>query len=390
MKTQIARILTGFGALITAALTAQAQYSWITLDDPMAGNASGHGTTPTDVSGTNIVGYYYLDSGYVGHGFIYDGRTWTTLDAPASGSGAGTFVGGISGCSICGSYYDSQNTSHGFLYNLCQNTWTFLDDPGAGVGGANTYFGTRPFDMSGDTIVGEYDDSRGVEHGFLYNTVSSNWTTFNDPAADSAPGQGTYPWGISDSIVTGFYTDVYGASHAFIYNIAQDGWTNLNALGAGAAANQGTSFTHLSGNNITGNVIDANGVEYGLLYNLVSSNWMAFDDPSAGSASGQGSTPIGIDGATVVGGYTDSNGVLHGFLATPIPQLTITQSGNSLNISWPYWNNPSTGWILQQNSDLTTTNWTPAPTGGISNDGTNNFITITPSAGNLFFRLSHQ
>jgi hypothetical protein len=53
-----------------------------------------------------------------------------------------------------------------------------------------------------------------------------------------------------------------------------------------------------------------------------------------------------------------------------------------VRISWPY---PSTGWTLQQNSDLTTANWSPS--GGISNDGTNNFITITSPTGNLFFQL---
>jgi serpin B len=71
--------------------------------------------------------------------------------------------------------------------------------------------------------------------------------------------------------------------------------------------------------------------------------------------------------------------------SVPVPtgQLTIAQTSTNLIISWPY---PSTGLTLQQNSDLTTTNWTP--TGGISNDGTNNSITITPSPGNMFFRLS--
>ena len=33
------------------------------------------------------------------------------------------------------------------------------------------------------------------------------------------------------------------------------------------------------------------------------------------------------------------------------PTLTITHSGNSVKVSWPY---PSTGWTLEQNSDLTT------------------------------------
>jgi hypothetical protein len=64
------------------------------------------------------------------------------------------------------------------------------------------------------------------------------------------------------------------------------------------------------------------------------------------------------------------------------PTLTITHSGNSVKVSWPY---PSTGWTLQQNSDLTTTSWSSS--GGISNDGTNNFIILTSPTGNLFFRL---
>ena len=66
------------------------------------------------------------------------------------------------------------------------------------------------------------------------------------------------------------------------------------------------------------------------------------------------------------------------------PTLTITHSGNSMKISWPY---PSTGFVLQQNSNLTTSGWSASS--GISNDGTNNFITITSPTGNLFFRPLH-
>ncbi len=66
------------------------------------------------------------------------------------------------------------------------------------------------------------------------------------------------------------------------------------------------------------------------------------------------------------------------------PTLTITHSGNSVKVSWPY---PSTGWTLEQNSDLTTASWSTNRV--ISNDGMNNFITITSPMGNLFFRLQH-
>ena len=67
------------------------------------------------------------------------------------------------------------------------------------------------------------------------------------------------------------------------------------------------------------------------------------------------------------------------------PTLIITHSGNSVKVLWPY---PSTGWTLEQNPNLMPGNWTPS--GGISNDGVNNSITITSPTGNLFFRLHSQ
>jgi serpin B len=89
----------------------------------------------------------------------------------------------------------------------------------------------------------------------------------------------------------------------------------------------------------------------------------------------------------------------------PIPHVAITPSGNTLfgnnlTISWPY---PSMHWTLQQSPDLAPGHWTPVQIGtgfgigggifgfgGILNDGTNNFFSVTPSPGNLFFTLSLQ
>ena len=84
---------------------------------------------------------------------------------------------------------------------------------------------------------------------------------------------------------------------------------------------------------------------------------------------------------SVTGGFWSLIAVLQ---TTGAPTLTISQSGNTIKVLWPY---PSTGWTLQQNSDLNTANWTPS--GSVSNDGVNNFITITSPMGNLFFRLNH-
>jgi hypothetical protein len=67
------------------------------------------------------------------------------------------------------------------------------------------------------------------------------------------------------------------------------------------------------------------------------------------------------------------------------PTLAITQSGTSVVVSWP---SAATGFTLQQNADLTTTNW--AASGyPISTNGATASVTIPSPAGNLFFRLSH-
>ncbi|MFZ0826637.1 MAG: alpha-L-arabinofuranosidase [Verrucomicrobiia bacterium] len=69
------------------------------------------------------------------------------------------------------------------------------------------------------------------------------------------------------------------------------------------------------------------------------------------------------------------------------PLLTIFLSAtNTVVVQWP---SPSTGWNLQQNTDLTTGNW-GAPSATINDDGTNRFIVVDPTTGNSqFFRLSN-
>ena len=55
-------------------------------------------------------------------------------------------------------------------------------------------------------------------------------------------------------------------------------------------------------------------------------------------------------------------------------------------VYWPY---PSTGWNLQQNTNLATTNWV-APAETVNNDGSINYIVINPPTGNRFYRLMWQ
>jgi hypothetical protein len=67
------------------------------------------------------------------------------------------------------------------------------------------------------------------------------------------------------------------------------------------------------------------------------------------------------------------------------PTLTITHSGNNVIISWP---SPATGFVLQQNGNLNTVNWTASDFMVNSNSTTMSIIIPSPT-GNLFFRLKN-
>lgn len=66
------------------------------------------------------------------------------------------------------------------------------------------------------------------------------------------------------------------------------------------------------------------------------------------------------------------------------PKLTIAlTTTNTAVVSWP---SPSTGFALQQNTNLSTTNWV-APVETINNNGTIKYIIVNPPTASRFFRL---
>jgi hypothetical protein len=69
----------------------------------------------------------------------------------------------------------------------------------------------------------------------------------------------------------------------------------------------------------------------------------------------------------------------------PPAALGIASSGDNLLLSWPA---PPGNFVLQQNSDLTTTNWTTVP----STPGITNYlgqVILAPAGGNQFYRLKY-
>ncbi len=71
-------------------------------------------------------------------------------------------------------------------------------------------------------------------------------------------------------------------------------------------------------------------------------------------------------------------------LTEGLPRLTAWgTSTNTVVVSWP---SPSTGFTLQQNTNISTTDWVGIPQ-TVTDDGTNKFIIVNPPTGKRFYRL---
>jgi hypothetical protein len=119
-------------------------------------------------------------------------------------------------------------------------------------------------------------------------------------------------------------------------------------------------------------------------------DWYKIAGGGGASAGTNGSVVYSLSGTIgqpdasgqMTGGNFSLTGGFWSFIAvqTPgAPLLTITCTGNQAVVSWP---SLVTGWSLQTNANLNTTNW-------VNYSGTivNNTVTNSPAKGNLFFRL---
>jgi hypothetical protein len=100
-------------------------------------------------------------------------------------------------------------------------------------------------------------------------------------------------------------------------------------------------------------------------------------------------TPTHLVTITPSGSVTDigtSVNLIDGVAFQPIiarPALSIKQAGGSVLIDWPA---SASGFHLQQNPDLGTTNWV-ANSSSVTSTGGTNEVSISPTNGSMFFRL---
>ena len=116
-------------------------------------------------------------------------------------------------------------------------------------------------------------------------------------------------------------------------------------------------------------------------------------------ASQIGNQPFFFTGTYTIDGISGTNSVTFNPMVTntppsssgsPMLSILLTDPSEDVNldtvvVSWP---STATGFVLQTNSDLTTTNWGDY-TGPVNSNGGINSVSLNKSTGSLFFRLKH-
>lgn len=245
---------------------------------------------------------------------------YTTFDFPGA---ATTQLRGVSGDNIVGTYQDQSGLNHAFIWD--GSHFTTLDDPLA----TNGTFATG---VSGTTVIGAYNVGAQTL-GFVYD--GSHYSTLNDPLAAT----GTVPFGIDEHTIVGGYTDratgynrgfIYDGSSYLTFDVPSATQTFLYAVwrnkiagayhDAGGASRafvyDGASFTMLGKLYATG--VYENYVVGDPAYLYDGAGYIDLADPLATG----GTFVSAISGDVVVGTFISDR--VHGFVAiVPEPALTV-------------------------------------------------------------------
>jgi hypothetical protein len=338
-----------------------------------AGGAAQGGAICDIYAGTDI---FVVDNTFNGN-FVIAGYGGNAGDAymfhigPANG-GAGGAGGEASG----GAIYMAQACPNADCTGLVHNTISHnMISPGKGQpGGSGINGGIQgPNGVNGSANGGGLYHSTG--HGIvpIDNTiVAGDFATFRFTS-------GNFDYN---------GPDIFGDYDSFCYNLisvvdgSSSGWVALDMTGStalpvdarlGPFQNNGGETPTMAP--MTGSpAIDAGNID-------------GCGHPQGGSTHDQIGQPRPVIAtANILPGDGSDIGAYEVQCSTNVPTLSISQSGAAVTISWP---TPSTCWILQHNSDLTTTNWMNA-TYMITVSGNQNQVVISPPPpGALFFRLFH-
>jgi photosystem II stability/assembly factor-like uncharacterized protein len=292
------------------------------------------------------------------------GNTWTNVNAPSESSWA----------SIASSADGSTLVAIGYLTG---RTYVSTNSGASWKLGTNAQaygmYATCSADGTKMAVVGSYTPTRlftSTNSGRTWQLSFSNSIGNNITDLASSPdGSKLFVFVYAPNFPTNFYisTNWGGSWSSNVLSIPDLGQLACSADGsrlvASASPSSGVFTSTDSGMTWVSN-------------NVPNEGW----GPVASSADGNKLVAIGFPG-TSFGEIWTSHSVAK-------PQLNLASSRNGLALSWIV---PSTNFVLQENSDLTTTNWltlTNAPMLNLSN--LNDEVVCSPSNSSGFFRLKAQ
>jgi len=356
--------LCSLGLVLSA--NAQEKGTIITFDAPGAGTvyspvcAPYCGTIAYANNNLELIVGSYTDANIVPHGFLREPNGHiTSFDAPGAGLGAGLNEGTVAYAItdegvIVGQYQDSNLLFHGFV-RYVNGSFTTFEAPDAGTG-ANQ--GTLAWDINwAGTIAGTYIDGSGVYHGFL-RSPRGTFTSFDPPGSIF-----TYPCEETclspDGTLTGFYLDSEYALHGF--ERTPDG--NITTIDA-PGAYLGSVAASIAAGAIAGYFIDADGMLHGFL-RARAGTFTTFAVPGS-----LGTVAYSINASQwVTGVYIDANSAAHGFIRFPNGSFATIDAAGSSTSGAPNGTRPSTnnlqgavaGWFWDDDSLSHGFMWTPFP-----------------------------
>jgi uncharacterized repeat protein (TIGR03803 family) len=326
-----------------------------------------------------------------------NGSGFTILYSFTGGNdGAHPFAGLIlSGNTLYGTTFRGGSSGEGavFAVNTNGSGFTNLYSFTGGNDGDNPQAGLI---LSGNTLYGTTFRGGSAGGGAVF-AVNTNGSGFTNLYSFSGGNDGANPQvALILSGNTLYGTTANGGSSGygtvFAINTNGSGFTNLYSFSGGNDGANPQAGLILSGNTLYGTTANGGSSGSGTVF-AVNTNGSGLTNLYSFTGGSDGNYPqadLILSGNTLYGtteGFTGNGSVfalgLPGAQASALSLSVAFSSGNAVVISWP---SPSTGFVLQQNTNVEATNWT---TSGftISDDGTNKSITISPAAGYLFFRL---
>jgi uncharacterized repeat protein (TIGR03803 family) len=249
--------------------------------------------------------------------------------------------------------------------------------------------------LSGGTLYGTTLNGGGLGYGVVFG-INTNGSSFK-VLHNFSYADGSNPYGGLAVYGNTLYGTTYGGGNfgygvIFKVNADGNGYAIVHHFGYADGGNPEAALV-LAGSTLVGTTTAGGNLGYGTIFQI-NVDGTGFTTLRSFSYN-DGSTPYGsvalvgsaIYGVTDLGGPGGGGVVFSiGGLVLSAPALQIGGSSSSVTISWP---SPSTGYVLQQSTNLLPAGWSDFQ-GVISNDGTTKSVTISPATGVQFFRLQSQ